>query len=277
VEEHGQSRPAYRSLWMWLVVVWVASAMDRTIAGPVLEYIISNDLPIIQGVENPYAVSGLVGSLFFAGYMLTQFPAGYLGGKFGYRTIIVISTIWGAVATIAMGLVTAIVGLVALRVLTGLGQGMFYSNDRSIIVEQTPAEKRSFGMGIVITGLAIGITLALISAPFVIELGNLVFGPDQGWRMAFILLGATTLVVGFALHIFFKRQRGYREFTPAYPPALRELGKYSAVFFLVIMAVYLLARQLGWPEWVVAVIMVFVALSLVVFIFRRLGIPDTIQ
>src|SRR5215210_1150328 len=175
MEATGERRPAYRTLWVWLLVVWAASAADRTIAGPIFTYIISNDLPIIQGVENPYAVSGLVaGSLFFAGYMLTQFPGGYLGDKFGYRTIIVISMFWAALATILTGFMTAIVGLVAFRVITGLGEGMFYSNDRSIITEQTPFEKRSFGMGVVITGLAIGITIAIITTPFLIDLGNLV-------------------------------------------------------------------------------------------------------
>jgi MFS transporter, ACS family, D-galactonate transporter len=270
--ENSGSRPAYRSLWVWLLLVWAASAADRAIAGPVFSYIISNDLPIIQGVENPYAVSGLVvGSLFFAGYMLTQFPGGYLGDKFGYRTIIAISTIWAALATILTGLMTALVGLVALRVITGLGEGMFYSNDRSVIVEQTPEEKRSFGLGVVITGLAIGITIALISTPFLIGLGNSVFGADEAWRMPFIVLGVVTLVMGIGIIMFFKRQRGARQFRPDYLSALRELGKYSVVFFVIIMGAYLLARLLDLPEWVVAVAMAFVALLLVGFAFRTMG------
>ncbi len=271
METNNESRPAYRSLWVWLLVVWAASAADRTIAGPVFSYIISNNLPIIQGVEHPYAVSGLVvGSLFFAGYMLTQFPGGYLGDKFGHRTIIVISTIWAAIATVVTGLMTAIVGLVALRVITGLGEGTFYSNDRSVIVEQTPFEKRSFGMGVVITGLAIGITIAIVSAPLLIDLGNSVLGANDGWRIPFFVLGTLTLVSGFGIARFFRRQRG-REFRPSYSATLRELGKYSVVFFLIIMAVYWPAVQLNLPEWVVAVIMVFVALLLVGFAFRRMG------
>jgi MFS family permease len=257
-------------LWVWLLVVWVVSAADRTVAGPIVSYIISNDLPIIRGIENPYAVSGLIGSMFFAGYMLTQFPGGYLGDKFGHRTIIVISTIWAAIATIVTGLMTAIVGLVALRVITGLGEGTFYSNDRSVIAEQTPFEKRGFGMGLVITGLAIGITLAIVSAPFLVDLGNSVLGANDGWRMPFFVLGAITLVVGFGISRFFKRQRE-REFRPDYRAALRELGKYSIVFFLIIMGVYWPAVQLNLPEWAVAVIMVFVALLLVGFAFRRMG------
>jgi MFS transporter, ACS family, D-galactonate transporter len=213
----------------------------------------------------------VVGSLFFAGYMLTQFPGGYLGDRYGYRTIIVISTIWAALATILTGLMTALVGLVAFRIITGLGEGMYYSNDRSVVVEQTPEEKRSFGLGVVITGLAIGITIALISVPFLIDLGNSVLGPNDGWRMPFFALGAVTLVVGFGIIVFFKRQRGAREFRPDYLSALRELGKYSVVFFVVIMGAYLLARLLDLPEWVVAVAMAFVALLLVGFAFRRMG------
>ena len=218
MEASSESRPAYRALWVWLLLAWVVSSADRTIAGPIVAYIIGNDLPIIQGISNPYAVSGLVGSLFFAGYMLTQFPGGYLGDKFGHRTIIVISTIWAAIATVLTGLMTAIIGLVAMRVITGLGEGMFYSNDRSVIVEQTPPEKRSFGLGVVITGLAIGITVALVSVPFLIELGNSVLGADNGWRMPFFVLGALTLIVGFGISRFFGRQRE-REFRPDYPGA----------------------------------------------------------
>jgi len=165
---------------------------------------------------------------------------------------------------------TAVLGLVALRVITGLGEGTFYSNDRSIITKQTPFEKRSFGMGVVITGLPIGITIAFITTPFLIDLGNLAFGADNGWRMPFFVLGAATIVVWFGMARFF-RQQGEQESRPAYAPALRELVKYSVVFFLIIMGVYWPAVQLGLPEWVVAVIVVFVALLLVGFVFRRLG------
>src|ERR671929_1429995 len=268
MEANSQRRLAYRSLWVWLLLAWAASAADRTIAGPVFSYIISNNLPIIQGVEHPYAVSGLVvGSLFFAGYMLTQFPGGYLGDKFGHRTIIVISMLWAALATILTGLMTAIVGLVAFRVITGLGEGTFYSNDRSVITEQTPFEKRSFAMGVVITGLAIGITVAIITTPFLIDLGNSVLGANESWRMPFFVLGATTLVVGIGIMTFFKRQRGAREFRPDYLGALREIAKYSVVFFVIVMAAYLLARLLDLPEWVVAVCIAFVGLFVGLFAF----------
>jgi MFS transporter, ACS family, D-galactonate transporter len=108
-------------LWIWLALGWVASGVDRTITGPVMTYMIDNKVPLLQGVENPFAVGGLVGSLLFAGYMLMQFPGGYVGNRLGHRTVIVISIVWAGVATILSGLMTALIGLVALRVITGQG------------------------------------------------------------------------------------------------------------------------------------------------------------
>ena len=90
-------------------------------------------VPIMAGAENPFALGGLVGSLLFAGYMLTQFPGGYVGDRLGHRTVIVIAIVWAGIATILSGVITALLGFVALRVITGLGAGLFYSNDRAVI------------------------------------------------------------------------------------------------------------------------------------------------
>jgi ACS family D-galactonate transporter-like MFS transporter len=263
--------PGYRTLWIWLALGWVASGVDRTITGPVTTYMIDNKVPLLQGVENPFAVGGLVGSLLFAGYMLMQFPGGYVGDRLGHRTVIVISIIWAGVATILSGLATALIGLVALRVITGLGAGLFYSNDRSVITEQTPFEKRSLGMGFVITGLAIGITLAFLLAPPLIGLGTSVFGAEGAWRMPFIALGVAAVVIGFGMHVFFKGQGGEHEFRPAYAAALARLGAYAAIFLVAVVGIYFVATRAGLPEWGVALLELGVALLLVGFIFFRLS------
>jgi MFS transporter, ACS family, D-galactonate transporter len=263
--------PGYRTLWIWLLLGWVASGADRTITGPAVSYMIEAEVPILQGVENPFAVGGLVGSLLFAGYMLMQFPGGYVGDRLGHRTVIVISIIWAGVATILSGVVTALIGFVALRVITGLGAGLFYSNDRSVITQQTPFEKRSLGMGFVITGLAIGITLAFLLAPPLIGLGTSVFGAEGAWRMPFIALGIGAVAIGLGMAIFFRGQGGEHEFRPAYGAALGELGKYSVIFFVAVLGIYFVATRAGLPEWAVALLELSVALLLVGFIFTRLG------
>jgi MFS transporter, ACS family, D-galactonate transporter len=263
--------PGYRTLWMWLLLGWFASGADRTITGPVVTYMIQAKVPIIASSANPFALGGLVGSLLFAGYMLTQFPGGYIGDRVGNRTVIVIAIVWAGVATILTGVMTALVGFVALRVITGLGAGMFYSNDRSVIAKQSPLEKRSLGMGWVITGLAIGITAALLLAAPLIDLGTSWFGKADAWRMPFIALGLCATLIGIGMHMFFRSQKGEHAFRPAYPAALGRLVASSAVFFVVIMAIYLIATKAGLNEWQVAVLEAAAAVVLIGFVFARLG------
>lgn len=263
--------PGYRGLWVWLMLGWVASGLDRTITGPVVSYMIDNKVPLFQGVQNPYALGGLVGSLLFAGYALMQFPGGYIGDRFGHRTVVVISIVWTGAATVLSGLATAILGLVALRAITGLGTGMFYSNDRSIITTQTPFEKRSLGMGVVITGLSIGITLAFLTVSPLLSFGSSVFGPGGAWRMPFIVLGAIALLIGLGMHRFFSGQGEPHRFSPAYPSAFGALIGYAVAFFVIIIATYFFAIRAGLPDWAVAVIITVVALALVALVFVRLG------
>ena len=56
------------------------SSADRTITGPVIIWMIQNKVAFMN-TANPYALGGLIGSIFFAGYMLTQFPGGYAGAN----------------------------------------------------------------------------------------------------------------------------------------------------------------------------------------------------
>src|SRR3954447_8039080 len=115
----------YKTLWLWLLLGWTVSAADRTLTGPGVTWMIENSVGFLAGASNPHALGGLVGGLFFAGYMLTQWPGGYLGDKYGHRTLIVISLFWAGIATIVSGLVSGLVIFVAMRVFTGLGEGAF--------------------------------------------------------------------------------------------------------------------------------------------------------
>src|SRR4051794_30482407 len=163
--------PAYRTLWIFLLLGWTVSAAARALTGPVVTWMIDNKVAFLADADKPYALAGLIGGLFFAGYMLTQFPGGHLGDRYGHRTIIGVSLVWAGIATMLSGVLTGLVAFIAIRVLTGLGEGAFFSNDRSLVAERTPAEKRSLGMGVVITGLALGITIATVFAPDLIDLG----------------------------------------------------------------------------------------------------------
>jgi ACS family D-galactonate transporter-like MFS transporter len=249
----------YKTLWVMLLLGWTVSAADRTLTGPVVTWMIENKVGFLAAASKPHALGGLVGGLFFAGYMLTQWPGGYLGDKYGHRTLITVSLVWAGIATLISGLVTGLVLFIAIRVLTGLGEGAFYSNDRSLIARETPPEKRSLGMGFVITGLSIGITLALVFAPDLIKLGANVLGPEDAWRMTFLAFGAATLVVGTGAWMYFRRQE------PGLPyfRAALHLGAYSAVSLGAVMAVYKIGDSAG--------LEVALAVAMATFIFTSRG------
>ena len=206
---------------------------------------------MLGSASHPHALGGLIGSLFFAGYMLTQFPGGYLGDRFGHRTMLAVSLLWAGVATLASGLVSGLIAFVVLRVLTGLGEGVFYSNDRSLIAQRTPPAKAGLGMGVAITGLAIGLTVATISAPVSDRLGRGCVRsrgrladavPGPGRRDARVRLGHGGL------------SAPYRRPARATGSTLRLLG-ISAVLCAAVLAVSLIADGGGaagagaWPSW----------------------------
>jgi MFS transporter, ACS family, D-galactonate transporter len=167
LEAHEEGRPLvpYKALWALLLLGWVVSYADRTLTGPVIAWMIENKAGFIGDAARPAALGGLVGSMFFLGYMLTQYPGGRLGDRFGHREMIIVSLIWAAVMTAVSGLVAGLVAFVAARVLTGLGEGVFYSNDRTLIINHTPVAKRTLGLGVVIAGLSIGLTLGIVLTP----------------------------------------------------------------------------------------------------------------
>ncbi|MGW7751910.1 MFS transporter [Streptomyces violaceusniger] len=255
----------YHTLWAMLLGGWLFSYADRTITGPVVTWLIENDHAMLGSASHPHALGGLIGSLFFAGYMLTQFPGGYLGDRFGHRAMLAVSLLWAGVATLASGLMTGLIAFVVLRVLTGLGEGVFYSNDRSLIAQRTPPAKAGLGMGVAITGLAIGLTVATISAPYLIDWGGEVLGEEDAWRMPFLVLGGATLAFGWVTAVYMRRIGGPLKATGS---TLRLLG-ISAVLCAAVMAVYLIADGAGMPSWGVAVLECVLAFLLIGAIFAR--------
>jgi len=253
----------YRRIWLWLCVGWIVSSADLTITGSVITWMIQNKVAFMATAD-PYAVGGLIGSIFFAGYLLTQFPGGYAGDRHGHRSVILISLLWAAVATLLSGLVA----FIAARIVTGLGEGAYYANDRTIIAQTTPPEKRSLAMGVVITGRSIGITAATLGGAWLVGLGQTWLGQENAWRMPFFVLSAVSLVAACAVGRALWRTR-----TPQDRPgaALSLLGRYAAVFFVLVFGVFLLADYAALPNWGLTLLELLLALSLILFVWRVKG------
>jgi MFS family permease len=261
----GHPLVPYKALWSVLLLGWVVSYADRTLTGPVIAWMIQNKAGFIGDAANPATLGGLVGSMFFLGYMLTQYPGGRLGDRFGHREMIIVSLLAACVMTIVSGLVAGLVAFVAARVLTGLGEGVFYSNDRTLIINHTPVAKRTLGLGVVIAGLSVGLTVGIILTPILINWGTSLGMGGDAWRMPFFAFAALTFVVIVIAFAFFRAKLGGA--MRLTPPFLRLL-MFSAPTFVVIVGLFLLAETLRWPEWLTASVASLIALIYILVIVR---------
>lgn len=253
----------YHTIWTALFFGWVVSYIDRSLTGPVVTWMIANKVSFLSDVTSPHAFGGLIGSLFFAGYMLTQFPGGYFGDKYGHRTVVLISIFWAALTTLLTGLIGGLLWFVGLRVLTGLGEGAFYSNDRTLIARTTPPAKIGLGMGLVISGLTLGLTIALLATPPVIAWAQPWLGLEA-WRAPFLLMSVPTLLVG----LFMSRAlRPTKRPDEKLGTALGGLAGYSTLFLALIMAVYLGATSLKLSPGTTGLILAGFAVAFLVYLY----------
>lgn len=248
-----------------LFLSWTLLYADRAITGPVIAWMIANGVGFMADAPMPHALGGIVGSMFFAGYMLTQFPAGYLGDKHGHRELITISVLWSGVATLMTGLARGLSSFVALRILTGLGEGAYYSNDRAVVCQETPERSRGMGLGIVFTGLALGMTLAFVLTPIMLEEAADALGDEAAWSVPFLAFSVPTLIMSLVL--WRRLSLRPRELVAAG----RKLLIWSACFLLVLMSVYLASVGLGLGEVFQAMLVLMAAMALIALVYSRAG------
>jgi MFS transporter, ACS family, D-galactonate transporter len=267
LEDHRDGHPLvpYKALWGVLLLGWVVSYSDRTLTGPVVAWMIENKTGFIGDASNPATIGGLIGSMFFLGYMLTQYPGGRLGDRYGHREMIIVSLLAAGVLTVVSGLVSGLVAFVAARVLTGLGEGVFYSNDRTLIINHTPVAKRTLGLGIVIVGLSLGLTVGIVCTPLLIQWGASLGMGDNAWRLPFFVFAAFTFVVVTVAFTFFRSKLGGRL---RLGPPFVQLLLFSLPTFVVIVGLFLLADTFAWPEWLTALIATLIALVYIAVIVR---------
>jgi ACS family D-galactonate transporter-like MFS transporter len=237
----GRSVVPYKVLWGVLLLGWVVSYADRTVTGPVIAWMIENKAGFIGDAANPATVGGLVGSMFFLGYMLTQYPGGRLGDRFGHREMIIVSLLTAAVMTVISGLTAGLVAFVAARVLTTLG------------------------LGVVIVGLSVGLTVGIICTPLLIQFGASLGMGGSAWRMPFFVFAACTFVVAAIMFGFFRSKLGGEL---RLGPPFVQLLLFSAPTFVVIVGLFLLAETFQWPEWLTASIATLIYIAYIAILWN---------
>ncbi|WAH41289.1 MFS transporter [Alicyclobacillus fastidiosus] len=173
-----------RSRWyricLMLFIMYLVAFVDRSnigMAAPVM----------VKSYGLTSASTGVLLSVFFWGYVITQVPGGWVAEKFSAKRVIIGALIvWGAMAILS-GLMPTFNSLLTVRFIMGLAEGVIWPAFAVTFVNWFPDEER---------GRAI--TFSEMSLP----ISSLIMAPLAGWmihtwnyHVMFILQGIPPLIM----------------------------------------------------------------------------------
>ena len=128
---------------------------------------------------------GLLLSAFFWTYAVSQIGAGWLVDRIEVRWVYAAGFLLWSTATLSTGFVTSFGGLLAMRLLLGLGESVTYPASSRILAAVVPEHRRGLANSLVDLGARLGPALGtMCGALLVVRLG---------WRGLFLITGG----VGF--------------------------------------------------------------------------------
>ena len=169
LKERYKAVPVSEKYWWKMVFLcflgWILMYADRTILNPVMGKIGEQ-----FGLNN--AQLGLVNSVFFLAYAVTQIPFGMLGDKYGRKIVISLGFVLFGVMTFFSGLATSFGMFMVIRAMTGIGEGAYYGPQYAMSTEAIPSKKLTLGTAIINSGMAFGTSGGyLLSSILVLQKG----------------------------------------------------------------------------------------------------------
>jgi MFS family permease len=128
-------------------------------------------------------------------YALTAFAAGLLADRLGAGPVFTAGLWLSTVAFAGYGAADSFGGVLALRVLQGVGGGLVYGTAPALVTLSLPRERHGRGLGLMSLGLGAGLGVGPLMGGFLVD--------AFGWPAVFLarapVLGALALVAGVGL------------------------------------------------------------------------------
>jgi len=137
-----------------------------------------------------YSSMGVVEFGSFLGYLVMAASSGFLASRVGHRAVMGISGLLMGLSMILTAWVRSVPQLLALRLLTGLGNGGLYLLAITLPSVWLPANVRGVGTGVVSAGIGMGFTLSGLLLPVILA--------GQGWRAAWLYMGVALIYIALA-------------------------------------------------------------------------------
>jgi MFS family permease len=125
--------------------------------------------------------------------------AGVLGDRLDRPRIVAFAAVAWGVMTVAMGLMTSVSQAVAFSVINGIGLSLLIPSVQSIIADYYEAGSRGRAFGTLYLVSSLG---SMAGGFFATTVGGKKVGTLAGWRFAFLLIAAASVVVGLFVLLF---------------------------------------------------------------------------
>jgi sugar phosphate permease len=187
-----------------------------------IEYIdrvnLSIAAPLIQDeLQLSNTQLGLALSAFGYCYAAFQFIGGLAGDRFGARaTLTGLGILW-ALGTLLTGVIGGLYGLIAARLLVGLGEAGTLPTASRVITAWVPGARRGFAQGFTHSAARLA---AALTPPLVVAMI-----PFAGWRGAFVALGMISLAWVVVWRVYFRNDP--REHSGVTSDELAQLPPYA--------------------------------------------------
>jgi MFS family permease len=173
-----------------LGITWVLDGLEVTLAGAVAGAL--KESPVLQFTNTEI---GLASSAYLAGAVLGAIFFGWLTDRLGRKKLFFITLGVYLVATAATALSWNLWSFALFRFVTGAGIGGEYTAINSTIQELIPSRVRGWTDLVINGSFWIGAALGAVGS--IVLLDPALLAPDYGWRAAFLIGAALSLVILF--------------------------------------------------------------------------------
>lgn len=139
---------------------------------------------------------GLVVSIYFAGYLIGMFPAGYFADRFNTKMVLLICVLSNGILTMLVPVAaTFLPVLLTLRFLTGLVSSANLPVVNVLLGKWVVFEEKSMWVGIIYAGVSLGTVTSILTSGLIMK--------DLGWEAVFYIHGALPLIWCVVFYIYF--------------------------------------------------------------------------
>jgi MFS family permease len=196
----GAGSPGRRLPYQWVALAMAFMGVFGALGFGRFGY--SAVLPSMQkalGINS--AAAGSLASWNLVGYTVMSAVGGVLAQKLGPRKVIAIGITVSALGMFGTGLVHTLAGASAVRLLTGIGNGLVLVPSISLMAAWFESRRLGLASTIVPSGSSLALMVVGLTVPAIIHAGG-----ESGWRITWYFFAGVTFVLG-VLSLLIQRDR----------------------------------------------------------------------